>query len=798
MTKFLPSLLLGSSLLLTPLAGVSGADPDPGQVAVSVAKALEQLHYTRHPLDNQYSDRILHICVDTLDYSRLFFTQKDINDFEKKYDTEIDDDIWLGDVSPGYVIYETYVKRVDARVAKIKELLKNEKFDFTGNGSIEINREKAPWPKDDADADALWHDRIENELLTETLNQHPPTDKTTDKVDAAPTEKAAVKADADKTDADKADTAADKTEKTDKTNTPAAKAATAPAGKPETPQEVVAKRYDRLLRSLHEQTKEDQAKLFINALAQAYDPHSEYMSPSEMENFSIDMRLSLVGIGAMLQSLDGYAKIIELIPGGPAAVQGELKTDDRITAVAQGNAPFVDVIDMKLDKVVDLIRGKKASVVRLQVVPAGQTDTSKRKVIAITRDEVKLTEKEAHAEIIEHKDAQGQTERLGWITLPSFYLDINPAAGSKTPPKSTTRDMAALISRLNKENITGLVVDLRRNGGGSLDEAISATGLFIKKGPVVQSKDYAKQMQVLSDKDPSIAYSGPLVVLTSHLSASASEIFAGALQDYGRAVIVGDKNTFGKGTVQAVLEVGKFMSPFGMKAADAGALKLTIQKFYRPSGQSTQLKGVESDIVLPSRSAHFEVGEDALKYPLPYDEVKPADYDKWLGPPVDLADLRLRSETRVKNDPEFRYLEQDIAKMEQRIATNHLSLNKETREAEAKADEQRSDQIKAERLARKEPPAVTYELPLADVDKPKLQLLASKKEKADLKDKTKTPEQKAVTSEDNTGDDALAEDEASGDKAASDTVDPIRNESLNILADLVDQQRRVRLAKSKD
>jgi carboxyl-terminal processing protease len=774
MTKFLPSLILGSSLLLAPLAGVSGADPDAGQIAVSVAKALEQLQYTRHPLDNQYSDRILHICLDTLDFGRLFFTQKDIDEFQKKYDTELDDDIWLGDVSPGYVIYDTYLKRVDARVAKIKELLKNEKFDFTGNGSVEINREKAPWPKDDAEADALWHDRIENELLTESLNDHPPTEKADTGADAG----------ADKT--------ADKTP-----DKPADKPQT-PADKPQTPAEIVAKRYDRLLRSLHEQNKEDQAKLFINALAQAYDPHSEYMSPSEMENFSIEMRLSLVGIGAMLRSEDGYSKIVELIPGGPAAVQGELKMDDRITAVAQGNGPFVDVIDMKLDKVVDLIRGKKASVVRLQVVPAGQTDTSKHKIIAITRDEVKLTEKEAHAEIIEHKDEHGQTERLGWITLPSFYSDINPAAGSHTPPKSTTRDMAALIARLNKEGITGLVVDLRRNGGGSLDEAVSATGLFIKKGPVVQSKDYSKQMQVLSDKDPTIAYAGPLVVLTSHVSASASEIFAGALQDYGRAVIVGDKNTFGKGTVQAVLEVGRFLSPFGMKVADAGALKLTIQKFYRPSGQSTQLKGVESDIVLPSRYAHLEVGEDALKYPLPYDEVKPADYDKWPGPPVDLADLRARSDARVKNDPEFRFLEQDIDKMEERIASNHLSLNKATREAEAKADKDRNDEIKAERLARKEAPPAVYELPLADVDKPKLQLLASKKEKAAEKDKTKTAEQKAVTSEDDADDDALADDDAEGDKAASDSVDPVRNESLNILADLVDQQRRVRVAKSKD
>ncbi len=777
MTKFLPSLLLGGSLLFAPLAGLAGADPDAGQIAISVAKALEQLHYTRHPLDSQYSERILHICLDTLDYGKLFFTQKDIAEFEKKYGSELDDDIGLGDVSPGYVIYDTYLKRVDARVAKIKELLKNEKFDFTGNGSIEISREKSDWPKDDAEADALWHDRIENELLTENLNDHPAAKPAGDKDKPA---------DANPADKDKA---------ADKTGTVAG---TKPAEKPETPEAIVARRYDRLLRSLHEQTKEDQAKLFINALAQAYDPHSEYMSPSEMENFSIDMRLSLVGIGAMLKSVDGYAKIIELVPGGPAAVQGELKIDDRITAVSQGNGPFVDVIDMKLDKIVDMIRGKKASVVRMQVIPAGQPDTSKHKVIAITRDEVKLTEKEAHAEIIEHKDEHGETQKLGWITLPSFYLDINPASGSHGPPKSTTRDMAALIGRLNKEGISGLVIDLRRNGGGSLDEAISATGLFIKKGPVVQSKDYSKQMQVLSDKDPAVAYSGPLVVLDSHVSASASEIFAGALQDYGRAVIVGDKNSFGKGTVQAVLEVGRFMSPFGMKLADAGALKLTIQKFYRPSGQSTQLKGVESDVVLPSRYAHLEVGEGALKYPLPYDEVKPADYDKWLGAPVDLADLRARSEVRVKNDPEFKYLQQDIDKMEERIASNHLSLNKATREAEAKADKDRYEQIKADRIARHETAPATYEIPLADVDKPKLQLLASMNEKAAEKEKTKTAEQKAVKSEDSGDDDTLADDDGAGDKAASDNVDPVRNESLNILADLIDQQRRVRLAKTKD
>ena len=383
----------------------------------------------------------------------------------------------------------------------------------------------------------------------------------------------------------------------------------------------------------------------------------------------------------------------------------------------------------------------------------------------------------------------------------------------KGAPKSTTADVKRLLERLNKENISGLVMDLRRNGGGSLEEAINLTGLFIKKGPVVQSKDYNKHMDVLSDKDPSITYNGPMVVLTSHFSASASEIFAGALQDYGRAVIVGDKNTFGKGTVQTLLEVGRFMSPFGFKVADAGALKLTIQKFYRPSGQSTQLKGVESDVVLPSRYAHLDVGEDALKYPLPYDEVKPADYDKWTGPPVDLADLRARSAARVKNDPEFRFLEQDIDKMEERMKSNRLSLNIDERKAEIAADKKRTEEIKAERAEHKTPPPVEYSLTLADVDKPKLARVEPDKKDKDKKkadvtkpdaakrsDMAKADKADAKASGADAADDADDDDDLDDDDgtAKADAVDPIKTESLNILEDLIEQQRRVKLAKTKD
>lgn len=763
MTKFpLSGLAAACSLALSlPLPACRAADnfPAPGTVGISVAKALEQLHYTRHQIDDGVSDRLLKLYVDTLDYNKLFFTQSDIDEFNEKYDHTLDDAIFNADIQPAYTIYDRYLKRVEDRVAKIKGALKGDKFDFDGHGSIELSRQKSPWPKNDADADRIWHDRIENELLTENL------------ADQAAADKAAAEP---KKDADAAKKDKDK----------------------EAPEARVAKRYDRLVRTLHEQTKEDETKYFLNSLALAYDPHSEYMSPSEMDNFAIQMRLSLIGIGAMLRKEDEYSKIMELVPGGPASVGGKLKVDDRITGVAQGSEPFEDVVDMKLDKVVEKIRGKKGSTVRLQVIPAGTTDTSKREVISIVRDEVKLTEGEARAEIIEKPNVAGGVDKLGWITLPGFYAEMDRVTrGGKA--KSTTADVRRLIERLTKEGVAGLVMDLRRNGGGSLDEAIKLTGLFIKKGPVVQSKDYNQKTEVMSDTDPDIAYNGPLVVLTSHLSASASEIFAGALQDYGRATIVGDKNTFGKGTVQTIYEVGRLMSPFGFKQADAGALKLTISKFYRPSGQSTQLKGVESDIVLPSRYAHLELGEDALKYPLDYDTVAKADYEKWNGPQPDLDDLRAKSSARVKNDPEFRYLQQDIDRMESRIKENTLSLNKAEREKELASDKKRIEDIKAERLVRHVDKPVTYALALSDTDKPKLERVG-----ADKKDKDKNKVAKADTADAKAQDPAAAEggdadeldDAELNPREKSDAVDPIKTESLSIVEDIVEQTRHGKLA----
>ena len=351
----------------------------------------------------------------------------------------------------------------------------------------------------------------------------------------------------------------------------------------------------------------------------------------------------------MLRSEDGYAKIESLVPGGPAQTSGRLKVGDRISAVAQGSKDFVDVRDMRLDKVVEQIRGKKGTKVRLLIIPANTTDPAQRKTVELVRDEIKLKDQEARADIIIKKDRNGDPVKLGWLTLPSFYADMD------SHKKSTTKDVLALLRRLKKEKIAGLVIDLRRNGGGSLEEAISLTGLFVKSGPIVQTKGANERVVISTDPDPGIAYDGPLVVLTSRQSASASEIFAAALQDYGRAVIVGDQSTFGKGTVQTILEIGRFTSLLGSRSDDDGALKLTIQKFYRVAGGSTQLHGVTSDIVLPTLTDLPEFGEGALKNALPYDEVPPAKYAKWSDShSLFIPELKIRSAARVAADPEFR------------------------------------------------------------------------------------------------------------------------------------------------
>jgi len=717
------SLAFSAILLASAIAAPPAVATSKETIAVSVGNLLQEGHYTRQKLNEELSKKFLQTYLELLDYSHLFFTQQDVDTLNAKYGSSIAGDVLLGTLKPAYEIYDLYAKRVDERVAKVKELLK-EPIDFKSDTTIELSRQKSAWPKDQAEADQLWRGRITNELLQEHLSEHP--------IEPAP--------------------------------------------------QLVARRYDRLGRNVHEQDKDEQMKLFLDALAQTYDPHSEYLSKADMKNFSINMGLSLVGIGAMLRTEDGYAKIESLVPGGPAQVDGRLKVGDRITAVAQGSADYVDVREMRLDKVVEMIRGKKGTHVRLLVIPSDATDPSRRKNIELVRDEIKLKDQEARADIIIKKDENGDPIKLGWLTLPSFYADMD------RHQKSTTRDVLALLKRLKKENIAGLVVDLRKNGGGSLEEALSLTGLFLKSGPIVQTKDYNGSIRISSDPDSGIAYSGPLVVLTSRQSASASEIFAAALQDYGRAVVVGDKNTFGKGTVQTILPIGRFASLLGSHSEEDGALKLTIQKFYRVAGGSTQLHGVASDIVLPSLSDLPEFGEGALKNCLPYDEVSKAKYTKWSDTHSLFVDqLKRRSEERVKNDPEFHYVMEDIGRLRHKLDDNRISLNEDARKSETQEDKLRKEMRSKERLARNEEEPRIYRLTLDTVDKPNLQLIMYPGKLAETKKSGVPP--KPVPEAASDADSDLVAGIGGGDDTKEPAIDPERDETLNILTDLVDLSR---------
>ena len=717
--KLFRFLALPLASLVTLSAVSCGKEPDPAQVEISVGRLLEQGHFSRMKLDEKISKTFLKNYLEGLDYNRLYFTQKDVDGFNAKYGSTLSNDVLLGNTEPPFTIFSTYKKRVEDRIAKNKALLEKQKFDFTSDRTVQINRQKAAWPKDEAEADQLWRDRIEGELLQEALSKH--------------------------------------------------------ALNP--PVKTLTKRYDQVLRYLREQTKDDMMKGFLTILAQTYDPHSEYMSRSELENFQISMRLGLKGIGAVLRSVDGYAKITELVPGGPAAKDARLKVGDRVAAVAQGEKEFVDAVDMKLDKVVEMIRGKEDTIVRLQVIPANAADTSVRKIIEIKREAIKLKEQEAKAEIIERTGPDGTPIRLGWIVLPSFYADMEQsgAAGAK----STTKDVLALMNRLKQENVQGIVMDLRRNGGGSLEESVNLTGLFIKKGPVVQSKDQNGNQHVSKDRDPTISWDGPLVVCTNRLSASASEIFAAAIQDYGRGLVVGDTSTFGKGTVQTMLEIGRIMPFLGSGKNEAGALKLTIQKFYRIAGGSTQLRGVESDIRLPSIFDQAEIGESALKGPLPYDTVPAADFEKWERP-LFKTELSARSAARVTADPEFGYITEDLAAAKKRQAENKVSLNEKARRAEIAQDKVRKEARTAARAKLKQPEAKVYTVTLENVSKPELKLVTAEKAEKKPAEDTAKP--------DANDEDEDAELEAEGDLKAAGR-DTIKHETLNVLNDLIGLSR---------
>ncbi|HEX4644923.1 MAG TPA: carboxy terminal-processing peptidase, partial [Verrucomicrobiae bacterium] len=548
-----------------------------------------------------------------------------------------------------------------------------------------LNRKNLPYPKDLDEARQLWRERVRYEYLQEKLNQETPEEIA--KLLASrhtPVEFGLTWTDF-RTDVAK----------------------------------VIDRRYSRILRAFKEWDNEEVLQTYLTSLAHVYDPHSDYMDRATLENFSIQMSLALFGVGATLTSEDGYCKVSSLQSSGPAAKSKKIKPGDRIVAVAQGTNEPVDVVDMPLTKVVEQIRGPKGTEVRLTVIPADAPDST-RAVVSLVRDEIKLEDQQAKAKIIEMPNGAGGNLRLGVIDLPSFYATF-PVAGSTNQPeiKSTSVDVERLLKKLKEENISGVILDLRRNGGGSLEEAINLTGLFIKEGPVVQVRDSHNDVVVDPDQDPKIVYDGPLIVLTSRFSASASEIVAGALQDYGRALLVGDKSTHGKGTVQGMNQLAPILAQTagGSKFAsanetDLGALKLTIRKFYRVSGSSTQLKGVTPDITLPSIDDYLEIGEDSLENALPWDTIESAPYEKLNRVQPYLAELEKRSNRRVTTAKDFDYIREDIELVKKAVADKTASLN----EAEQLKDREKAETQKKTReqelKSRKAPGEKIYEITL--------------------------------------------------------------------------------------
>jgi carboxyl-terminal processing protease len=593
-------------------------------------------------------------------------------------------------------------------VAYVDKWLKSEKFEFDTDERITINRHELPYPKDMTEAKKLWKERLRFEYLQEHLG----------------------KLEAKK----KADLAAARPQRLDNPEKDSApKAAKKPEAKPKSEAveitDTLAHRYHRNLRAFAEWNNEDVLQIYLTTLAHVYDPHSDYFGRPQLESFAIGMNLSLFGIGAELVAEDGYCTIRRLLPNGPAEKSKKIKVKDRIVAVAQTNSSPVDVVEMSLNKAVQLIRGPKGTQVRLTVIPEG-ADASGSTVVSLIRDEIKLEDSEAKAKVIELPAGHGENLRLGVIDLPSFYAAFDVGRPKRTEiagtressaGKSTTADVARLINKLKQEHVGGMILDLRRNGGGSLEEAIKLTGLFIREGPIVQVRD-SKGVQAEDDPDPSVLYEGPLIVLTSRFSASASEILAGALQDYGRALLVGDSSTHGKGTVQSVNPLRPYMQmPDSVLTNDPGALKLTIKKFYRASGASTQLKGVVPDIVLPSVfNESKDIGEGSLENPLPWDTIPSAKYKHLDMVDPYLPELRKRSTQRVSSEKEFAYVREDIEQFKKIQADKTVSLNEKQRLKEKDEAEARQKARDKERLARKDPQEKVYELTLRQTDLPGL------------------------------------------------------------------------------
>ena len=720
-------------LISSPLGqAVELSDEDSGKIARVVGFLLSQTHFKRAPLDDDISKSFLRKYMESLDYSRMVFLQSDYDEFNTKYGTLLDNLTKRGNVSPAFEIQKRYVKRLKTSHEWLEDILWRE-FDFGKDESFTPDRTKADWPAGETEARDLWRKRIKYEVLGTRLGKRRGVEAMNAKAN----------------------------------NGEIIKKSDGTAVKPyeiKVEKEKILRRYERFLRVRTEMDSGDVLQIYLTALSNGYDPHSDYFSPREAENFEINnIKLSLTGIGARLQWDDGYTKLVELVPGGPAIRSKKLKPGDRIVAVAQGeDGEPIDVYEMELDKVVDKIRGEKGTMVRLTIIPADAADESETREVRLIRDKIKLTDSLAKGQVVDFPNMP----RLGVIDLPQFY-------------ENCARDVGMILDRFQQEKVNGVVLDLRRNGGGLLPEAVKLAGLFIEQGPMVQVIDSRQRKQILQDNDTNIRYDGPMIVLVGKLSASASEIVAAALQDYGRAVVVGSKSTHGKGTVQTVMPLINWV-----RIKDPGKLKLTISKFYRVAGGTTQKQGVTPDIILPTPYDYMDIGEATLPNSLAADHTAPLNYRKLNRVNDYVQKLTTQSDERIKTDQDFAYILNDIKTLKKRLLDKSLSLNESERLREKDEEKEKREARKKERKERGKSEETVYDLTIKMIQK-----------NLKLGEEVEDEEKPIRLEEENEDEEEIEEDEEDAPK-----LDTHLRETLDILHDyikLLDPKKKI-AAKGND
>ncbi len=617
-----------------PAADLEAPTAQDRQVTLMVRRLMRDEHLSQRKLDDEVSQRAFKSFLKSLDPLKVYFYQKDVDEFAKQ-SRDLDERVREGNIKFAYTVFRRFLQRVDERVVAIDDLLKSD-FDFTIDESLVVDGDTASYPKDAAEARDRWRKRLKFDLLV---------------------------LETEETEGDEA-------------------------------RAKLRRRYSNFAKRMRQTDSDELLEMYLTAVTTSYDPHSTYMSASSLENFRILMRLNLEGIGAALRIDDGYTVVSQVIPGGAADKQGELKPADRIVSVAQGEGEMVDVVDLKLDDVVKLIRGKAGTIVKLGVIPAGGGE---KKTISITRAKIELKDSEARGEVLETgKKPNGNPYRIGVINLPSFYMDMEAARLNKKDYKSTTRDVRNILAGFKEEGVDAVLLDLRRNGGGSLSEAISLTGLFVEDGTIVQVKDPDGTVHQFKDDVPGMVWDGPLVVATSKFSASASEILAGAIQDYRRGLVVGDTSTHGKGTVQSLLDLGSQLFRI-TRPPNLGALKITMQQFYRPNGDSTQKRGVLADVTLPSITDHMDVSEGDLDFAIEFDKIKAADIKKNELVNDNLVRmLRAESGKRVSASEDFAKVRRRIERYVEQKARKQVTLNKKeflAEREELNADKEDEKQI---------------------------------------------------------------------------------------------------------